>query len=194
MSKKYYHYYNPSSKKLQWKWTERNDFQTLKIYIFIHNRTKKTCLIQKWDLLLFHEKYQLILNLMTATHTQRFGTRSCFLLCSTPSSFDSSLQTSGLWGDQLLVSWCYKVMWFVIDAVRGLTLSCWNMQGLPFKTCNVDESICCSKTCKNAFRHWLSLSRCANCQFHRHESTPKPSQMQHFELTTDEEPDGSSPL
>ncbi len=34
----------------------------------------------------------------------------------------------------------------VIDAVCGLALSCWKMQGLPWKRRCLDGSICCSRT------------------------------------------------
>ncbi len=39
----------------------------------------------------------------------------------------------------------------VIDAVCGLALSCWKMQGLPWKRRRLDGSICCSRT-------WIYLS------------------------------------
>ncbi len=39
----------------------------------------------------------------------------------------------------------------VIDAVCGLALSCWKMQGLPWKRRCLDGSICCSRT-------WIYLS------------------------------------
>ncbi len=39
----------------------------------------------------------------------------------------------------------------VIDAVCGLALSCWKMQGLPWKRRRLDVSICCSRT-------WIYLS------------------------------------
>ncbi len=39
----------------------------------------------------------------------------------------------------------------VIDAVCGLALSCWKMQGLPWKRRLLDGSICCSRT-------WIYLS------------------------------------
>ncbi len=39
----------------------------------------------------------------------------------------------------------------VIDAVCGLSLSCWKMQGLPWKRRRLDGSICCSRT-------WIYLS------------------------------------
>ncbi len=39
----------------------------------------------------------------------------------------------------------------VIDAVCGLALSCWKMQGLPWKRRRLDGNICCSRT-------WIYLS------------------------------------
>ena len=75
----------------------------------------------------------------------------------------------------------------------GLTLSYWNMQGLPWKRCSLDGCRCCSKTC--TCQHWWSLSRCAGYQFHRHQCTPPmPWEMQAFKLSADYMPGGQSPL
>ena len=54
-----------------------------------------------------------------------------------------------------------------VDAVCGLTLSCWNRQGLPSRRCHLDGSISALKP-DYTFLHWWSLSRCAGFQFHRH--------------------------
>lgn len=42
----------------------------------------------------------------------------------------------------------------LLDAVCGLALSCWYMQGHPWKMHSTDGSICCPKTCIY-FQHWL---------------------------------------
>ncbi len=72
----------------------------------------------------------------------------------------------------------------VIDAVCGLALSCWKMQGLSWKRRRLDGSICCSRT-------WIylsalmSLSRCVSCPCHTHSCNPIPSEMQASERSAD---------
>ncbi len=72
----------------------------------------------------------------------------------------------------------------VIDAVCGLALSCWKMQGLPWKRRRLDGRICCSRT-------WIYLSalmvpfQCVSCPCHMHSCNPIPSEMQASELSAD---------
>ncbi len=73
----------------------------------------------------------------------------------------------------------------VIDAVCGLALSCWKMQGLPWKRRRLDGSICCSRT-------WIYLSALmVPFQMgklpmpHTHSCNPIPSEMQASELSAD---------
>ncbi len=71
----------------------------------------------------------------------------------------------------------------VIDAVCGLALSCWKMQGLPWKRRRLDGSICCSRT-------WIYISalmvpfQMCKLPSHTHSCNPIPSEMQASELSS----------
>ena len=57
-------------------------------YLFtIEHRKRIKC--RKWDILLFYDKYGLILNLIAATYLLKVWTGLCLPLCSIPSSFNS---------------------------------------------------------------------------------------------------------
>ena len=72
---------------------------------------------------------------------------------------------AGQCGTWSLLLWSHAVG---IDAVCGLTLSCWIMQSIPWERCHLGGSTCSSKTCLYTFQQWWCLSRCAGFQFHRH--------------------------
>ncbi len=85
------------------------------------------------------------------------------------SSFQNSLKMSGHQCYEFLEFWCWNLVpgigercglqasqfstrtllrnhAFVIAAVCGFALSCWNTQGLPWNRRRLEGSICCSKT------------------------------------------------
>lgn len=68
--------------------------------------------------------------------------------------------------------WSHAV---AIAAVCSSSSSCWNMQGLPWKSRCLDGSICIY-----LLQQWWFLSCCAIC--HRQWCTPAPSEMEAFEL------------
>ena len=69
----------------------------------------------------------------------------------------------------------------------SFALSCWKMQGLPWERCCVDGSRCiCLSPPKFPF--------CASYPLDRYWNILKPSEMQAFQLRTDNNLDGPSPL
>ncbi len=72
----------------------------------------------------------------------------------------------------------------VIDAVCGLALSCWKMQGLPERD-DVWMGAYVVLELGYTFQHWWCLSRCVSCPCHTHSCNPIPSEMQASELSAD---------
>ncbi len=66
------------------------------------------------------------------------------------------------WPFQYPGSFFYAAMMFVIDAVCGLALSCWKMQGLPWKRRRLDGAYVVLEL-GYTFQHWWCLSRCVSC-------------------------------
>ena len=71
-----------------------------------------------------------------------------FMMCQMFSTGERSGLQAGRFSTRILLLRSHGV---VIDAVCGLALSCWKMQGLPWKRRRLDGSICCSRT-------WIYLS------------------------------------
>ncbi len=107
---------------------------------------------------------------MASTHLKKVGTRPClprlpcvaspllfitvckriflFMMRQMFSMGERSGLQAGHFSTRILLLRSHDV---VIDAVCGLALSCWKMQGLPWKRRRLDGSICCSRT-------WIYLS------------------------------------
>ena len=97
-----------------------------------------------------------------------------FMMCQMFSMGERSGLQAGDFSTQILLLRSHDV---VIDAVCSLALSCWKMQGLPWKRQCLDGSICCSRTWIIPFSIERCLSRCVSCPCHTHSCNPIPSEM-----------------
>ena len=103
--------------------TEETSFSSLEIGMLSHS-----CLIQA-------SNCSIVLGLLCCTFL--FMMRQMFSIGER-----SGLQT-GHFSTRILLLRSHDV---VIDAECGMALSCWKMQGLPWKRWRLDGSICCSRT------------------------------------------------
>ncbi len=74
----------------------------------------------------------------------------CLIMSQTYSIGERSGLQAGQFSTRTLLLRSHAV---VIAAVCCFTLSCWNTQGLPWNSCHLEGSICCSKTFIYTFQH-----------------------------------------
>lgn len=147
----------------------------------------------------FKKKYELILNLIAATHLKKVGTMSCLPLCRIPSTFNNTVNVcevrrpaAGPLGKEC----CPILVWYVILAAKQSwlffvifsLLQCFqyflNIWGHPIQTMPGPYA---DLKLIYTFQHWQCASRCASCKFYRLLHT---LEMQAFKLGADNKLDG----
>ncbi len=77
----------------------------------------------------------------------RFFDRLCHIFCLMMHQMFSICERSGLQAGRFSIQTILLLSHAVVKAtVWGFALPCWNKQGLPWNTCHLEGSICCSKT------------------------------------------------